>query len=232
MAAGRDLVLGGCIVPMPQKWACRACGYWWPMPDEAFEGELVGRALDFMYRAHADQKRKADNTPYEEHPVEVAHTLFEAGFGEEVVAAGLLHDVVEDTDVTLEEIAERFGGDVATLVDALTHDPDIKSYNERKASHRRKVEAAGMPAAAIYAADKLANIRALRAAYRAQGEAVGEHFNAPLGVKIEHWLDDVEMLRSVAGGIPFLRDLELELMRFRADRLIGGSPSGESRTDR
>jgi (p)ppGpp synthase/HD superfamily hydrolase len=192
------------------------------LPPGACASPLLSRAFEFAQEAHQGQKRKGDGTPVIDHPVAVAQILFEAGFGEEVVAAALLHDVVEDTDITGEEVADRFGGEVAALVDALTDDRAITDYNERKAAHRAKVERAGMPAAAIYAADKLANVRALRAAYRAQGEAVGRRFNAPLDVKIERWREDAEMLRCFRGEIPYLQNLDLELKGFRADRLRGG----------
>jgi len=217
-----EVVLGGCLVPMPQKWACRVCGYRWPLPDEVLRSELVASALEFMYQAHQGQRRKGDDAAYEEHPIEVAQTLYEADFPAEVVAAGLLHDVLEDTDHTVAELVARFGGRVAGLVDALTDDRSIDDYNKRKAAHRARIRHIGLPAAAIYAADKLANLRSLRAAYRAQGEAVGERFNASLDVKVEHCREDVEILRRFADGISFLQELELELLRLRADRLTRG----------
>ena len=114
-------------------------------------------------------RRKGDDTPYADHPIEVAHLLHEEGFDETVVAAGLLHDVVEDTNVTLAEIWARFGPEVAGLVETVTEDKTIRDYSERKDQHRQKVRAVGLPAAAIFAADKLANLRALRAAYGEQG---------------------------------------------------------------
>ena len=147
--------------------------------------------------------------------------LYEQGLGEAVVAAGLLHDVVEDSDWTVEAVENRFGGEVSILVDAMTEDKRVEEYMRRKAIHRAKVEEAGMPAAAIYAADKLANLRALRAAYREQGEAVGRHFNASLDDKVENWQRDVEMLTELDPEMPFLADVEIELLRLRADRVEG-----------
>lgn len=216
-----EVELGGCLVPVPWKWSCLECGYRWPLPPEALESDLVRSAFAFACDVHGGHVRKAGGGEYAAHPVEVAHMLYEQGFGEAFVAAGLLHDVVEDTCWTVEDMEERFGGEVSVLVDVLTEDKRVEEYMRRKAIHRAKVEETGMPAAAIYAADKLANLRALRAAYREQGEAVGRHFNAPLEDKIENWQGDVEMLTELDPEMPFLADLEIELLRFRADRVEG-----------
>ncbi len=146
-----EVVLGGCIVPQPHKWCCSRCDYRWPLSFEVLQSELVAEALEFAYQAHAGQRRKGDDTPYADHPIEVAHLLHEEGFDETVVAAGLLHDVVEDTIVTLAEIWARFGPEVAGLVETATEDKAIRDYAERKAQHREKVRAVGTPAAAIFA---------------------------------------------------------------------------------
>lgn len=93
-----------------------------------------------------------------DHPVAVAELLSEQGFGETVVAAALLHDTVEDTTLTSEQIEEYFGPEVATLVAEVTEDPKIEPYPARKAEARSRVMR-DRKAAAIYAADKLANTR-------------------------------------------------------------------------
>jgi guanosine-3',5'-bis(diphosphate) 3'-pyrophosphohydrolase len=188
------------------------------MPPEALESSLVAEALAFAIDAHADTPpRKGDDTPYIDHPIEVAHMLYEGDFGEEVVAAALLHDVVEDTDVTVAALVGRFGGEVAALVDALTDDRSL-AYNARKEAHREKVRRRGMPAAAIYAADKLANLRAFRVAYRVEGEALGNRFNAPIDVKMLHWSEDLEMLKRVDPQPPFIEELDEELHGLLSDR--------------
>src|SRR3954465_12943142 len=69
---------------------------------------------------HRDQVRKGSGIPYIEHPMAVAMILDRAGFPEEVVIAGLLHDLVEDTDVTLNEVPTRFGDAVAEAVAGCT----------------------------------------------------------------------------------------------------------------
>jgi (p)ppGpp synthase/HD superfamily hydrolase len=85
--------------------------------------------------------------------------LAELGCSDVVVTAGVLHDVVEDTAVTREDVAEEFGEPVADLVAELTEDPSIAGYRERKRSLRASVQRAGRAAMLIFAADNLARMR-------------------------------------------------------------------------
>jgi (p)ppGpp synthase/HD superfamily hydrolase len=188
---------------------------------------LVGDALELARTAHAGQIRNGSGgRPYIEHPLTVAEQLAGQGCSDTVLAAALLHDVVEESDTEVEQIRERFGRQVAELVAALTDAEEIESYSRRKDVHRADVEAAGCDALTIYAADKLANIRALRRVYAEQGEAVGDQLKAPLDVKVGVWEDDVRMLHSAYPELAFLGELEEELSRLQADRRSAGQPSG------
>jgi (p)ppGpp synthase/HD superfamily hydrolase len=192
----------------------------------AAESELIANALEMAERAHAGQTRNGSGgMAYIHHPVAVAELLAEHGFGEPVVAAALLHDVVEDSEANIEDVAARFGQPVAQLVAALTEDESIEPYRRRKDEHRRHVEAAGGDALAIYAADKLSNIRVLRRTLAKQGESAGEEFEAPLDVKEGIWAADLEMLRRKAPELPFVEDLAGELAKLR-EAGATGSPAG------
>jgi (p)ppGpp synthase/HD superfamily hydrolase len=185
----------------------------------AARSALVEAAFAKATEAHAGQIRNGSGgMPYIEHPQAVATVLAEHGFGEEVLAAALLHDVVEDSETTVEEVRERFGEPVASLVDALSDDESIADYRVRKDEHRDRVAAAGEDALAIYCADKLTNIGTLRETYAVEGEAVAEEFRVPLDLKVEIWEADVELLRRRAPGLAFLPQLETELTRLSADR--------------
>lgn len=83
------------------------------------DGELIGRAYDYAARCHFGQYRKSGK-PYFNHPVHVAKLLIELRLDEASICAGLLHDVVEDCGVTCAECAERFGEDIAHIVDGVT----------------------------------------------------------------------------------------------------------------
>jgi (p)ppGpp synthase/HD superfamily hydrolase len=185
---------------------------------------LVRAALEMAREAHSGQIRNASGgRPYIDHPVAVAERLAELGCGDEVLAAALLHDVVEDSDLEVSDIRERCGERVAEAVDALTDDASVEPYSRRKSEHRDRVEAAGEDALAIYAADKLTNISMLRDAHRQEGEeAVEGELKVPLDEKVEIWEQDLEMLRRNESVDPAVRalatSLEDQLTRLAEDR--------------
>jgi (p)ppGpp synthase/HD superfamily hydrolase len=188
---------------------------------------LVRTALEKARAAHRGQIRNGSRgMPYVEHPVAVAALLDEHGFGEEAVAAALLHDVVEDSDTTLDELRNDFGDKVAGLVGALTDDETIESYRERKAEHRERVAAADGEAMAIYAADKLTNASTLRRAFAEEGDPVRAEFKVPLELKLEVWETDLELLRQRAPALPFLDQFGEELSGFRASLGAPAPPPG------
>ena len=188
---------------------------------------LVRSALEQARRDHEGQVRNGSGgMPYVKHPIAVAARLDEQGYREEVLAAALLHDVVEDSDTGLGELREKFGEGVAGMVGALTDDESIENYRARKAEHRERVGVAGEEALAIYAADKLTNSRALRAAYAEEGDSVRDEFKVPVELKTEIWELDLELLRQKAPELPFLDELEAELSRLRACLEASGRPKG------
>jgi (p)ppGpp synthase/HD superfamily hydrolase len=178
---------------------------------------LVRSALEQARSDHEGQVRNGSGgMPYIEHPMRVAALLDEHGYGDEVLAAALLHDVVEDSETTLDELREKFGEGVAGLVGAMTDDEELEDYRERKAEHRERLAAAPVEALAIYGADKLTNSRTLRNAYAAEGDAVRDEFKVPLELKLEIWEKDLELLREKASKLAFLDELDEELTRLRA----------------
>jgi len=178
---------------------------------------LVREALEQARSDHEGQVRNGSGgRPYIEHPMRVAALLDERGYGDEVLAAALLHDVVEDSDTSLDELRDKFGGEVAGLVGAMTDDESIDDYRERKAEHRERLSAAPTEAMAIYGADKLTNVSTLRAAYAEEGNSVREEFKVPIELKLEIWEEDLALLREKAPELPFLDQLGDELSLFRA----------------
>src|SRR3954469_7362875 len=123
---------------------------------------ITRRALEFAAERHTGQQRTSDHAPFILHPLEVAHMLSGRGYPDEVVAAAVLHDVIEDTGVSREELEERFGSRVATLVSAVPEPSTAGSYRDRKARLRDAVAGAEPDALAIYAADKVGKLRELR----------------------------------------------------------------------
>jgi (p)ppGpp synthase/HD superfamily hydrolase len=180
---------------------------------------LIREALATATEAHAGQIRNgAGGIPYIEHPVAVAELLAEHGWDEEVLAAALLHDVIEDSEMTLDDLQAQFGEPVTGLVGALSDNETIANWIERKEEHRERVSTSGSRALAIYGADKLTNARALRGAWEREGEGVAAELKVPLEDKLDAWEADLELLRQVAAELRFLDELEAELNLLRAGR--------------
>jgi (p)ppGpp synthase/HD superfamily hydrolase len=169
------------------------------------ESPLTRDALGFADEHHAGQERDIDHIPFVTHPLEVACLLHEAGYSDDVIAAGVLHDVLEDTDAELPELEERFGPEVAELVAAVSDDPAIEDGAERRAALRRQVAESGELAAAVFAADKVSKARELRVRAR-RGELRGEDQG-----KLDHYRRSVEMLEGVIPGHPLVERLRSEL---------------------
>ena len=132
----------------------------------AERSELVRQALETSRRLHAGAVRDVgDEVPFVEHPLAVADLLAEYELGDELVAAGLLHDTLEYTDLGLGSLRERFGMKVAMIVCALSEDFEIGDYEERKQELRKRVSATGIEAQRVFAADKIANVIATRDDY-------------------------------------------------------------------
>ncbi|MHC5251181.1 HD domain-containing protein [Listeria kieliensis] len=136
---------------------------------------MYEKALEFARKAHASQKRKITGEKYFSHPFNVARILSSAGFPEYVVAAGLLHDVVEDTDVTRTDIVNEFGEKTANLVMAHTEDKS-KSWEERKSHTIETVRNGNLEVKALIVADKLDNLSSIRYAMSMEGNRVWNHF--------------------------------------------------------
>lgn len=149
------------------------CGYY-----PAFEPSPIHEAIRFAEKAHRGQKRKGTNVDYITHPMEVFQILTTMNAGQELLIAGLLHDTVEDTDVTIAEIHRTFGERVATLVG--THSEDkSKSWRERKQHTIDMLKQAERDVKLLILADKVSNLRSMLSDYAQVGEELWNRFNAP-----------------------------------------------------
>lgn len=141
--------------------------------------QAVFRAIEFAARAHAGQYRKQTRLPYIIHPLSVARILIEAGQASDVVVAGVLHDVLEDTDATREELERQFGPQVAALVAEVSEEDKNADWQERKRATVDCLATASPEAIWVELADKLDNIRSIAADQSRDGDRVWERFNSP-----------------------------------------------------
>ncbi len=168
-------------------------------------------ALRFARRVHLGQYRKQTGEQFVEHPIAVAQLLADSGYDETLIAAAYLHDVVEKTDVSLDEIRERFGPNVAGVIDCLSEDPEIKGYSDRKRALRRGILAAGGEPVIIYAADRVANMRDWLKIAPEERPACGERLGTTLSERIQLWTEDLEELHDLDPEMPFLAEIETDL---------------------
>ncbi len=171
--------------------------------------QMIHEAIYFATKAHDGQKRKGTAMPYVVHPFEVAAILMEEGAAEEVVAAGLLHDTVEDTAVTAADIREKFGPRVEALVLACSEEKDLP-WEERKGRMLARVRTCPREAMLIVCADKLSNIRSIADEY--EDESFWQRFHR--GRKEQAWY-----YRGMLEALSPLEDLEMyqELKRRTAE---------------
>ena len=143
-------------------------------------GEKFGAALDYAVRVHRDQWRKGTRVPYVTHLLAVAAIVGENGGTEDEVVAALLHDAPEDRGgrERLEDIREKFGGEVAGIVAGCsdTYEDPKPPWRERKEAYVAHIGDAPESVRLVSAADKLHNARAILADLRVVGDEVWQRF--------------------------------------------------------
>lgn len=146
---------------------------------------LIEKAINFAAQAHEGQYRKSTKIPYIAHSFAVGMLLQQVKCSAEVVAAGILHDTVEDTPVTVEVLVENFGEKIANLVQAASEQDKSLPWKERKLHTIQSLLNASIEEIQIITADKLHNLSSIRQDLEVQGEGVWKRFNR--GKKAQHW---------------------------------------------
>jgi len=181
---------------------------------------LTRAALAFALRSHAGQQRNSDGAAFVEHSLEVARLLRDAGCSDVLVAAGLLHEVLEDGHVSVDELTEHFGADVAGLVRAVSDDTCVRSYRQRKQMLCEQVRDTGGDAALLFCADKISKLRELpdqvtrdrgRFHATAHEHRASSHLEHYQQMRLEHYRESLAMLQRVAPRHPLVRQLAHEI---------------------
>ncbi len=161
---------------------------------------LFDKAAQFAIEAHRGAERRGKGFPYIIHPMEAASIVASVTNDPEMLAAAILHDTVEDTDVTIDQIEALFGSRVAHLVHIETAQKGA-SWRARREIQIERFKLADRDSKIVAMGDKLSNLRAIAIDYRELGDALWSRFHAPNGKKDIEWY-----YRSLAAALNELAD--------------------------
>ena len=153
------------------------------MANKPLDTAFLDRAIIFAVKAHAGTERRGKGFPYIVHPMEAMEIVATMTPDQELLAAAALHDTVEDTSVTIEDIRAQFGDRVASLVQSesdvfIEGKSEEDSWHERKQAAMDRLAAASHEAKMVALGDKLSNMRAIARDYAVQGDALWQLFHA------------------------------------------------------
>lgn len=179
------------------------------MANKPLDTQLLDRAIVFAVKAHAGTERRGKGFPYIVHPMEAMEIVATMTPDQELLAAAALHDTVEDTNVTIEQIKAEFGARVASLVEAES-DVMVEGVREEDSWHQRKQAAidrlarAPREAKMVALGDKLSNMRAIARDYAMQGDKLWSLFHASDPKDHEwHYRGLADSLRELSGTFAF-----------------------------
>ena len=175
------------------------------MANKPLDTTLLDRAIVFAVRAHAGTERRGKGFPYIVHPMEAVEIVATMTPDQELLAAAALHDTVEDTDVTIEQIRAEFGERVASFVAVESDEPhqsrdSVENWRTRKQAAIDRLARASHDAKIVALGDKLSNMRAIARDYAQQGDELWNLFHAK-ETKDHEW-----HYRGLADALIELRD--------------------------
>ena len=179
------------------------------MANKPLDTELLDRAIVFAVRAHAGTERRGKGYPYIVHPLEAVEIVATMTADQELLAAAALHDTVEDTDVTVEQLRAEFGDRVAHLVEEESDRfeegiSEEASWHTRKQAAIERLSRASREAKIVALGDKLSNMRAIARDYSVQGDALWDLFHAKDPKDHEwHYRGLAEALRELSGTFAY-----------------------------
>lgn len=177
-------------------------------PSKIFS-ERIDEAIIFAAKAHKNQFRKTDpSIPYVCHPISVGFILRQAGFSDDVVIAGILHDVIEDSGKTTEEIRDIFGKKVSLLVEKVSENKKLP-WEKRKEDYLKTVMNASADVKAISAADKLHNAQSIINDLE-KHRNIWKFFKKDKETTVGNYVHYVKMLKQ-KWHHPLLKELEMTI---------------------
>lgn len=152
------------------------------MANKYMDTELLDRAIVFAVQAHHNSERRGKGFPYIVHPMEAVEIVSTITPDQELLAAAALHDTIEDTDVTVEQLRAEFGDRIANLVHAESDQftegvSEEDSWHDRKQAAIDRLAKASHDAKIVALGDKLSNMRAIWRDYQSQGDELWKIFH-------------------------------------------------------
>ena len=178
------------------------------------ESRLINLALEISAKAHSKQKRKGTDIPYIIHPVGVALILSKYGYSDDFIIAGLLHDTVEDTSVTLKDIEKLFGKEIADIVDGCTEPNKFWSWKKRKMHTIELLKTASEGIRTVSCADKLHNIGTMKNEFENIGEKVWKRFKVGREEYRWYFQSIVEVICNNENQKPLFNEFKNEVENF------------------
>lgn len=156
----------------------------------------IYKAINTAAHLHDVQKRKGDGLPYIIHPFAVTLILMEYTEDEDVLIAGILHDTIEDTAYTKEQMQQDFGQRVTQFVLEVTEPPKPLAWQQRKDGYLQHLAGASYESKLICAADKLHNLQSMLAVVQKFGQNAYKSFNAPIDKKLWFYEECLKILKN------------------------------------
>jgi (p)ppGpp synthase/HD superfamily hydrolase len=180
----------------------------------------IDRAIEVAAKAHRNQVRKGTDISYITHPYAVGMMLARADCDDEVVAAAILHDTVEDTDLTLDDIREQFGDRVASIVEGCSEPDKSAPWEDRKRHTLEYLKTAPWEVRVVALADKLHNLHTIGLAHVQSGEGVWDRFKRGRAEQEWYYRGLLDVLCGPAPNgkeLPFCAEYRAEV-----ERVFGG----------
>ncbi|MBI5401065.1 MAG: HD domain-containing protein [Candidatus Yonathbacteria bacterium] len=195
-------------------------------PNSLMYSGRVQKAIRFSIKTHEvyqKQKRKGKDIPYITHPLAVGLILARSDADEDTIIAGILHDTIEDSvpekKATKEMIAERFGENIATIVESVTEQNKALPWEKRKSEALEHIKKFSHESLLVKSADVISNASEIVADFDDVGDEVFAHFNAPRDRILGHYRAVISAIQHAWPDIPLAQDLaeaDIQLSRIFA----------------
>lgn len=167
----------------------------------------IYNAIQVAIKAHEHQLRKLDNDLYVAHPLEVGIILAKNNMPDDVIIAGILHDTIEDTEMTLTQIEKDFGSRVAMFVEFCSESNKMDTWKNRKIAYLRGLDDAPIDVLYIVCVDKLTNLKSIHRNYDSMGDKLWLKFNAGYDEQRWYYLSILDKLSPISTH-PLYTELE------------------------